>query len=342
MKTNTSLYLVRSVVEELKQTEQTLLLCGLNWQEEYKDVMVPKEYYNGEKGPIFVKTPQPYDLYRNNLGMPLKVINVSGLYQCGVFTIRLKNITSKFSVGEAIFRNNGEITFINKVDRGDDEYIRYEGTFNILDDELTFVTKTKEKGRKSLDVMTYQTDKQSERKYKRLNEIELITFTNGIEQKGFNSSKNGIKLDSKVSLNFSLVLNDDNTLDSGVIILSKKVRDNLSNCQFYIKNGQIDDIYSNVDDVYALLKYILKNINKMNLSSLEKKIVSSLTGFLYNYLFEKKYVFDKTPIDIMEKSIEKEMKTLKNDIPVYGLVTRIEEELKELKENRRSKQKCII
>lgn len=310
-----------------------------------------------------------------NLGIPLKKFVSNPIYSQDICTIKWSRIETNNSSRKIIFNNNGEITLEKHSKKAETKKhpktIEYEANYNVTSDNFSF----------NLTVDTLLQDYFKIKSYKRdilsivLNDGLLIRKYNDIEI--IQDLNTGLKIvriikkydkknkNNNASVVFEAVLNPDQSLEKGTVVINThkgngKVngtyrfdvsREKGIRANFYSRKGIRVDLTTK--------PMLLGNINNLMLSSGQTKsgningdmiiadFNNSTQKAIANKLSSRTISFDSSDFN-METVIETEIKitdmikSIKDEIPLNGLVDRINNCIKLTKNNKKEKQGKIL
>ena len=358
---NTQIIAVEKVIDEMQHAEKILNSWNAFWWEEYQNVVLPQEYFDAfawdylklsdedkaEDSKIDKHTST--DEYK---GIPLKHIMLGGKYSCDVSTINWHGILTNNSSRKLLFHNNGNIELhkgsLKKQTKNHPTTIGYNANYNVLSndfdmsitlDNLTdnFLEKHK---------YTYLTISLKDNILtEKFNDIEIIRDLNtGVKLIRIMKKHDKRDKQNNSSVVFEAVLNPDNSLEMGAIAINtlkgngkvngtyrfdvsrkKGVRAN-----FYSRKGIKIDLTTNPILLSTANTLLLPAPNSQNSGDIiVSNFANSTQNAITKNLTEKVVSFDNSDFNMeavkqAEINIIEMIKCIKGELPLYGLVERID------------------
>ena len=132
---------IEKVLEEMQKAEETINSWNAMWWEEYVDCVLPQEYFdrfhweNEKLDSEVSKIDQKTETDKYN-GIPLKNIVLGGKYSCDIGTISWHGIKTNNSIRRIVFHNDGSIYLEKNSIKNQTEKrprrISYNASYNVL------------------------------------------------------------------------------------------------------------------------------------------------------------------------------------------------------------------
>lgn len=356
----TQLMAVKKVLEEMQHAEKILNSWNAFWSEEYQDVVLPQEYFDtfaydylnlSDEDKAENSKIDKYTSTDEYKGIPLKHIMLGGKYNCDISTINWYGITTNNSTRKLVFHNNGNIELykdsIKKQTKTHPTTIDYNVNYNVLSnsfdisitlDNLTddFLLKHK---------FTHLTlslkDNILTEKY---NDIEIIRDLNA----GTKLIRIIKKYDKRYKQNnasvvFETALNKDNSLEIGAIAINTHKGNGKVNgiyrfdvsrkkgvrANFYSRKGIKVDLTTNPAMLNTANALLLPAPNSQSSGDIiVSNFAYSTQNTIAKNLTEKVISFDNSDFNMeavkqSETRIIETLKCIKGELPLPGLVKRI-------------------
>ena len=352
---------VEKVREEIKHAEEILNSWNAFWWESYEDCFLPQEYFDSvidyfklsdEEKAEYSKVDSHTATNKYN-GIPLKRFMFGGKYSCDVSKINWYGIMTNNSFRKLDFYNNGDI-YLQKTSRKKQTEthptkISYNANYNVLSNDFE-ITITLDKASKSISkkdnlIISLSNNILAE-KY---NNIEIIRDYNS-ERKVIRIVKKHEKTDKRnnASVVFEAIFEKDNSLKMGSVVIETHKSNGKVNGTFRFdvsrKEGISANFYSRKGIKIDLTSTpsLLNKANTLllpapNTQSDGDIIVSDFANGAQNAiaknLTEKVINFDNSDFNMesvyqAENKIIEMIKCIKGELPLLGLIERIDEYLR--------------
>lgn len=341
---------VQKVLEEMEKAEEILNSWNTNWTERCLDAYSDNDIYNVKE--IEKKYNGYYDL--NNLsgvwkdyGIPLRKAvltdNYNNKYECKFGRIEWNNILTNKSERSLSFINNGDIYFDKRTLKG----TSYTAVYNVLSNDFALNIFNED---------NYQLSLKGNKLLKRINGNEIIQeldsgTTELIRVSRGNSNNTSViyetKYDCDNCLEYSAVIINIHGVNGRVnetfrFAVSKKKG---ARANYYDRDGFKLNLNTNPSKLDLLNKLLLNLKNSKNdVDILSFEFVKHVQDIIFSGITKKYIDFDsfnnngKYISDVESKIIEN-VKCIKGELPLLGLVDRINKCLGTIKIKEKVKEK---
>ena len=363
----TQLLAVEKILEEMKQTEKNLLKWNAYWYERYDNIVVPPEYLkspydsqdNAEHEKYFgVKW---YSAADEPQGIPIKTMKLDNGCNYGICTINWNGIKTCNARRNICFSNTGDIILAKTHSKWSRKHyskvIEYESGFNVLSDDfdffisvLTLNTKGIVVSRDDLSIILA-----GNILTKRYNDIEIIdNLTSGTKQiKIF--KKYDRERSNNASVLFEATLDNTNVLEKEVVEINTHKGNGKINGTYRISASKRQMVSANfysrkgVKINLATNSLLFSTPNRLMLTGDKDSINDNMiitnfaiaTDFALSHgLADKLISFDSSEMNMemvamAENKVIEMIKTIRGEIPIDGLVSRIDSCLETIKASRK-------
>lgn len=374
---------VEKVLEEMQNTEKNLMKWNAYWWESYDNIVVPTEYLYDyydlndarECGKFFGESTYVYNLRTDKpLGIPLKRFVSNPVYNQDICTIKWSGIETNNSSRKIVFNNTGEITLEKHSKKNNTKKhpktIEYEANYNVLSNNFSIninISDTLLSGY----FKKYKYDKLSIN----LNDGLLIRKYNDIEiVDDLNTGVKHIRIIKKhdkknnADVTFEAILNSENSLEAGSIVINTHKGNGKVNgtyrldasrkkgvrANFYSRKGVKVDLTTNpmlLSNVNNLILPSAKDeSNNVNSDMIIPSFANSTQEAVAKKMSERIISFDSSDFNMdavikAEVQITNMIKSIKGEIPLNGLVDRIDnciELVESIKQGELEKHKKIF
>lgn len=352
---------VEKVLEEMQETEKNLMKWNAYWWESYDNIVVPTEYlYNyydlndaRKCGEFFGESTYIYNLRTDKpLGMPLKRFVSNPVYNQDICTIKWTGIETNNSSRKIIFNNAGEISLekhAKKKPKKQSKTIEYEANYNVLSDNFSInATVTGSLIPGVVDRYNYGELSISLKKNlltSRYNDIEIVQDLNtGVKIVKISKKYDKRNRNNNASVIFEAVLNSDDSLETGAVAINTHKGNGKVNgtyrfdvsrkkgirANFYSRKGVKIDLTTN-PMLLGTANTLLLPSSKSNTSSglIVSNFATSTQKTIAKNLTEKVISFDNSDFNMesvkqAESRMLEMLKCIKGELPLPGLVERID------------------
>ena len=354
----TQMIAVKKVLEEMKMAEDFINNWKVAWWETYENAVLPHEYFEWmflmedarklDKEAIKIDENTATEDYR---GIPLKHITIGGKYSCDVSSIIWSGILTKQSTRDIEFHNTGNISlkkFPNKAPtKTHQKTISYEALYNVLSNDfnINFTLKESILGNawKKIDFMSINLCQNI--LTEKINDIEITKDLNtGMKLVRIVKKYDKRNRQSNASIAFEATLNPDDSLEMGAVAINTHKSNGKVNgtyrfdvsrkkgvrANFYSRKGVKVDLATNPMLLETANNLLLPAPSNQNSGDI---IVSNFTNSTQNAitknLSERVISFDSSDFNMetvkqAETKIIEMLKTIKGELPLTGLVERID------------------
>lgn len=350
---------VEKVLEEMSKATQNLMKWNAYWCESYDNVVVPREYIYAfydlndvrECTKIYGEEINCRSLRTDEyLGLPLKRIVTNPVYTQDVCTIKWSNIQTNNSIRNIVFNNNGEISlkkYSKKNNtRKNSKSVSYDMTYNVtsndFDINVTVCENVKDYfNRYKYDCFTFTLD--GNILTKKINDIEIVEdLSNGMKVVRIVKKHSKRDRNNNASILFECVLDSCDNLEMGAVVINThkgngKVngtyrfdvsREKGVRANFYSRKGVKIDLTKNSMLLESANNLLLPATNN-NSELIVSDFANSTQRVVTKNLSERVISFDNTDFNMdmvkaSEDKIIKIIKSIKGEIPLDGLVERID------------------
>lgn len=352
---------VEKVLEEMQEAEKNLMKWNAYWWENYDNIVVPTEYiYNyydlndaRKCGEFFGKFTYIYNLRTDKpLGIPLKTFVSNPVYNQDICTIKWTGIETNNSSRKIIFNNTGEISLekhAKKKQKKQSRTIEYEANYNVLSDNFSInatvigplipgVVDRYKYGELSISLKDNLLTS-------RYNDIEIVQDLNaGVKIVKISKKYDKKNKDNNASVVFEAILNPDDSLEMGAVAINTHKGNGKVNgtyrfdvsrkkgirANFYSRKGVKIDLTTN-PMLLGTANTLLLPSSKSNTSSglIVSNFSNSTQNAIAKNLTEKVISFDNTDFNMeavkhAETRIIEMIKCIKGELPLPGLIERID------------------
>ena len=358
---NTQIIAVEKVLEEMKYAERILNSWQTCWWEEYQNVVLTQEYFDNFHWDYLKLSDEDkdenekidkYTRTTEYMGIPLKHLMLGEKYNCDVSTINWYDILTKNSSRNLLFHNNGNIELHKKSHKWPSKKrptaIEYDANYNVLSNDFdisvtidSLMDNYFEKHNYTYLTLSLKSNVLTEK----FNDIEIIRYLDsGIKVIKIVKKHNKREKQNNSSVIFEAVLNPDNNLEMGSVVINTHkgngkingtYRFDVSkekgvNANFYSRKGVKIDLTTNPLLLSKANTLLLSKPSNQNSSDIiVADFANSTQNTIAKNLSEKVISFDSSDFNMesiiqAEATIIENIKHLKGELPLYGLIERID------------------
>lgn len=356
----TQIIAVEKVLEEMQEAEKNLMEWNAYWWESYDNIVVPTEYLYDyydlndakECAKFFGESTYVYNLRTDKpLGIPLKRFVSNPVYNQDICTIKWTGIQTNNSSRKIIFNNTGEISLekhSKKRTKKQCKSIEYEANYNVLSDDFSINISIVD----TLIPRCFGQYKYYELSISlkdglltiRYNDIEIIKDLNtGMKIIRISKKYDKRNKENNASVVFEALLNPDDSLEKGAITVDTHKGNGKVNgtyrfdvsrkkgirANFYSRKGVKIDLTTNPVLLGTANTLLLPSSNNNTSSGLiVSDFATSTQKAIAKGLSEKVISFDNSDFNMesvkeAESRILEMLKCIKGELPLPGLVERI-------------------
>ena len=345
---------VRKVLEEMQYAERILNSWNAFWLEEYKQVVLPQEYFDDFIYDYFKLSDE--DKAENSKidkhtsmeeynGIPLRHIMLGGKYSCDVSTIDWYGIETNNSIRELVFHNNGDINLhkgsIKKKTKAHPTTISYDANYNVLSTDFDISITLENLNNKYTNLTFSLKDNNLIEKY---NDIEIIrdlnTWTKLIRIIKKHDKRDG---QNNASVTFETALNPDDSFKYGAVTIETHKGNGKVNgtyrfdvsrkkgirANYYSRKGVKIDLFSNPELLGTANNLLLTANNSSSGDILVSNFANSAQETIEKNLSKKVISFDNSDFNMeaviqTEKRVLEMVRCIRGELPLLGLINRID------------------
>lgn len=344
---------VENILKEMEHTEQVLLSWNAYWWETYQNAVLDEAFFDKQsweivdKEELKIDKTTAADCYR---GLPLKHLLLGGKYNCDITTIAWDDITTKKQSRKIVFDNSGDITLEKrnrKRSKQNKKKTEYKAIYNTLSDDFSFEIDVISLLRKTEKTDKLKVSVKGDFVFIAYNDIKIVTdLKTGLKQVNITSKNND---QNNSSVDFTATLSEDGVLDSSDITINTHKGNGKVNGTYKFKlssqNGILANFYSRKGVKIDLTTnpMLLEKAHTMMLPSAEDKSLISGTNVISTFatqsqqaiaenLSERTISFDTDKFNMQavmnaQDLVIETLKEIKGEIPLQGLVERIDKVL---------------
>lgn len=352
---------VEKVLEEMQEAEKNLMKWNAYWWESYDNIVVPTEYlydyldlndvrecvkFFGDIDIYNLRTDRP-------LGIPLKRFISNPVYNQDICTIKWTGIETNNSSRKIIFNSTGEITLEKhskkRKQKKQSKSIEYDANYNVLSDDFSINITIVD----MLIPRCFARYKYGEMSINlkdglltcRYNDIEIIQDLNtGVKIVRISKKYDRRDKENNASVVFEAVLNADDSLEMGAVAINTHKGNGKVNgtyrfdvsrkkgirANFYSRKGIKIDLTTNPMLLGTANTLLLPSPNSENSSDIiVSNFANSTQNAIAKNLSEKVISFDNSDFNMeavkqAKSNIIEMLKCIKGELPLCGLVERID------------------
>ena len=342
---------IEKVLEEMQKAEETINSWNAMWWEEYVDCVLPQEYFdrfhweNEKLDSEISKIDQETKTDKYN-GIPLKSIVLGDKYNCDIGTIYWHGIKTNNSIRRIVFHNDGSIYLEKNSIKNQTEKrprrISYNASYNVLLNDF------------NISIILDQLTNDWIQKYQNMfflmalkDNVLTERFDNIEIVKDFHQKTKLIKITKKVeekTVIFEGKLDTKNNVEIATITINTHKGNGKINGIYKIgvnrKKGIFANFYSRKGVKFDLTidPILLNTAREMLLSILNAQkdrddiiadFVNSFLNIIDKILIKEDVNFDNFEINMatvkqIENRIIEMIKSIKGELPLQGLIQRID------------------